>query len=54
MPIWPIASLPANTLGGKQEPTGRYHAGPGTAHEVGLVNGFMAAFVLVIVAYLVM
>lgn len=37
-----------------QSPTGPYHAGPGTAHEIGVMIGFMAAFVLVTVAYLVM
>ena len=32
-------------------PTGPYHPGPGTAHEVGVMIGFMAAFVIVTVAY---
>ena len=36
-----------------QAPTGPYHAGPGTAHEIGVMIGFMAAFVLVAAAYLV-
>ena len=37
-----------------QAPTGPYHAGPGTAHEIGVMIGFMAAFVLITVVYLVM
>lgn len=36
-----------------QEPTGPFHAGPGTAQEVGVMIGFMAAFVLVTVVYLI-
>lgn len=37
-----------------QSPTGPYHAGPGTAHEIGVMIGFMAAFVLITAVYLVM
>ncbi len=37
-----------------QAPTGPYHAGPGTAHEIGVMIGFMAAFVLITLVYLVM
>ncbi|MDI1489462.1 MAG: hypothetical protein OHK93_008741 [Ramalina farinacea] len=36
------------------EPKGAYHPGPGTAHEVGVMIGFMAAFVLITVAYLML
>ena len=39
---------------GNQAPTGPYHAGPGTAHEIGVMIGFMAAFVLITIVYLVM
>ena len=34
------------------EPTGPFHAGPGTGHEIGVMIGFMAIFVLITVAYL--
>ena len=36
------------------EPSGPYHAGPGTAHEVGVMVGFMAAFVLIASSYLIL
>ena len=34
-----------------QSPTGPYHAGPGTPHEIGIMIGFMATFVLTMVIY---
>ncbi|KAL9099570.1 MAG: hypothetical protein Q9163_004950 [Psora crenata] len=36
------------------EPTGSYHAGPGTAHEIGVMMGFIAVFLLVTAVYLVL
>ena len=36
------------------EPTGPYNPGPGTPHEVGVMIGFMAIFVLVTTVYLVL
>ena len=36
-----------------QAPVVPFHAGPGTAHEIGVMVGFMAAFVLVATVYLV-
>ena len=35
------------------EPSGPYHPGPGTAHEVGVMVGFMAAFVIIAASYLI-
>ena len=35
------------------EPSGPFHAGPGTAHEIGVMVGFMAAFVIITGAYLI-
>ena len=35
------------------EPSGPFHAGPGTAHELGVMVGFMAAFVIITATYLV-
>lgn len=32
-------------------PTAPYHAGPGTAHEIGIMVAFIAAFVLSMGAY---
>ena len=36
------------------EPRGPYHPGPGTVHEIGVMIGFMAAFVLITLAYLLL
>ncbi|KAL9128426.1 MAG: hypothetical protein Q9217_002888 [Psora testacea] len=36
------------------EPTGPYHAGPGTAHEIGVMIGFIAIFFLITAVYLVL
>ena len=36
-----------------QAPTPPYHPGPGTGHEIGVMVGFMAAFVIITAAYLV-
>lgn len=44
--------MPSDTK--DQSPTGPYHAGPGTGHEIGIMIGFMAAFVLITLGYLVM
>lgn len=35
------------------EPPGLFHAGPGTAHEVGVMVGFMAAFAIITGGYLI-
>ncbi|CAD6577642.1 MAG: hypothetical protein ASARMPRED_008353 [Alectoria sarmentosa] len=35
------------------EPSGPFHAGPGTAHEIGVMAGFIAAFILIPVVYLI-
>ena len=35
------------------EPSGPYHVGPGTAHEIGIMIGFMAIFVISTAIYLV-
>ena len=37
-----------------KEPSGPFHAGPGTAHEIGVMVGFMAAFVLITTIYLIL
>jgi len=33
------------------ESTGHFHAGPGTYHEVGIMAGFIAAFILITIIY---
>lgn len=35
------------------EPSSPYHAGPGTAHEIGVMMGFIVAFVLSMGLYLI-
>ena len=35
------------------EPSGSFHAGPGTAHELGVMAGFVAGFIIITVAYLI-
>ncbi|KAL2052483.1 hypothetical protein ABVK25_007355 [Lepraria finkii] len=41
-------------MSNNQEPSGPFHAGPGTAHEIGVMVAFMAAFVIITLVYLVM
>ena len=36
-----------------KEPSGPFHAGPGIAHEIGIMAGFIAAFIIIAVVYLV-
>lgn len=35
------------------EPSGPFHAGPGTAHEISVMAGFIAAFIIIAVVYLI-
>ena len=37
----------------ENEPSGPFHAGPGTAHEIGVMIGFMAAFLIITAVYLI-
>ena len=35
------------------EPSGSFHAGPGIAHEVGVMAAFIAGFIIITVLYLI-
>ena len=35
------------------EPSGPYNAGPGTAHEIGVMVGFIGAFIIITALYLI-
>lgn len=35
------------------EPSGPFHAGPGTVHEVAVMAGFIAGFIIITVVYLI-
>ena len=41
-------------MSNNQEPSGPFHAGPGTAHEIGVMVAFMAAIVIITLVNLVM